>query len=454
MKKTVFTQKLKKLFLAGIFLCTTISVTQAQIITTVAGNGVDAYTGDGSAATSASVSIVSGVLVDSAGNIYIGDYDNNAIRKVSPAGIISTIAGNGTAGFNGDGGPASAALLNAPLKLTFDREGNLLFSDFLNQRVRKISTTGIISTIAGTGTAGYNGDGIAATNAELDEPSGLAVDTAGNIYIADYANFRVRKIATSGIISTIAGTGTQGSTGDGGPAAAAELNGTFGLALDDTENLYLADAGNHKIRKIATTGIISTFAGTGTAGFSGDNIPAVTSELNNPAGVSVDYQGNVYISDQFNFRIRKVDTAGIITTLAGTGTEGFSGDGGPATAAMVSNTNDLYLDNHTGVLYLCDDNNARVREITAVVAPLAINDLVKNTFSTYPNPAENKVSVELPNGSNKGTLMLWNELGQSVMLKQIDRLQNCIDVSTLRAGIYFISLTCEQQKYYGKLVKQ
>ena len=217
--------------------------------------------------------------------------------------------------------------------MAVDASGNLYIADTGNNRIRKVSATGIITTVAGNGSAGYSGDGGPATSAQLDGPEGVAVDGSGNLYIADTCNNRIRKVSATGIITTVAGNGSAGYSGDGGPATSAQLSLPAGVAVDGSGNLYIADSGNNRIRKVSATGIITTVAGNGSPGYSGDGGPATSAQLNQPAGVAVDASGNLYIADSSNNRIRKVSATGIITTVAGNGFDGYSGDGGPATSA-------------------------------------------------------------------------------------------------------------------------
>jgi len=276
----------------------------------VAGNGTKGYSGDGGAATSAELNAPNDVAVDSAGNIYIADTLNDRIRKVTVStGIITTVAGNGAGGYSGDGGSATSAEIFQPDGLAVDSAGNIYIADTFNYRVRKVTkSTGIISTVAGDGTYGYSGDGGLATSAELGEPTDVAVDAAGNIYIADPGFARIRKVTVStGIISTVAGNGTQGYSGDGGPATSAELSSPDGVTVDGAGNIYIADLYNERVRKVTvSTGIISTVAGDGTAGYSGDGGPATGAEIYYPDGLAVDTAGNIYIADTENFRIRGV----------------------------------------------------------------------------------------------------------------------------------------------------
>ncbi|MFI5096581.1 MAG: NHL repeat-containing protein [Candidatus Acidiferrales bacterium] len=322
-------------------------------IYTVAGTGVSGYTGDGGPAQSAELNSPYGVSIDALGNIYIADTGNRVIRKVDSSGKITTIAGNGNQGYNGDGMPAVSAALYAPYRVVADRAGNVYIADYYNNRIRKVDTSGTITTVAGTGTQGYNGDGIPASTAQLNFPSAVAVDASGNIYIADTWNNLIRKIDTSGMISTIAGTGFPGVLGDGGPATSAQVYQPIGLAVDSLGNVYIADFGNSKIRKVDTSGTINTIAGTGSIGNSGDGGPATAAFLNQPTGVAVDRAGNVYIADNQNSRVRKVDTSGTITTIVSTSTSGISALFFPEDVAVDA----------AGHVYIADNNNMRILEL-------------------------------------------------------------------------------------------
>jgi sugar lactone lactonase YvrE len=317
----------------------------AGIFNTVAGTGITNYYGDGGLATSADLAYPEGVAVDASGDLYIADTYNFVVRKVSAfTGVITTVAGNHTEGFSGDGGLATNAMLSYPDGIAVDTSGNLYIADSVNNRIRKVTaSTGIITTVAGNGTAGYSGDGGQATSAMLDEPQGVAVDTSGNLYIVDTLNYRIRKVAAStGVISTVAGDGIEGYSGDGQQATTVEIHPT-GLAVDLSANLYIADSGNDRIRKVtASTGIITTVAGNGTAGYSGDGGQATSAEINDPQNVAVDEVGNLYIADNSNYRIRKVMAfTGNISTVAGIGATGLhgkcaaSGIGGLATSTEI-----------------------------------------------------------------------------------------------------------------------
>jgi uncharacterized protein (TIGR03437 family) len=332
---------------------------QTYTIYTVAGNGTLGYTGDNFSATSAELHGPYGVAADSVGNLYISDSGSQRIRMVSN-GVISTVAGNGTLGYSGDNGPAISAQLDAPYGVAVDSAGSLYIADSGNNTIRKVSS-GVITTVAGNGTQGYSGDNGPATSAQLFTPSWITVDSAGNLYIADIGNNVVRKVsASNGFITTVAGNGTYGFSGDNGQATSAELYGPMGVAVDSAGNLYIADLGNQRIRKVAASnGVITTVAGNGTAGFSGDGAQATSAELNGPYGVAVDPAGNLYIGDIGNNRVRKVSN-GVIATVAGNGTGGYSGDGGAATIAELNQPVGVSLDS-AGNLYIADFLNNRVR---------------------------------------------------------------------------------------------
>ena len=335
----------------------------AQIITTFAGSNATNYGGDGGPATAALFNMPAGVAVDAAGNKYVADEGNNRIRMVSAAGVITTLTGDGFSGYYGDGGPASAAEVWAPAGVAVDAAGNVYVADAGNSVIRKINTAGIISTVAGTGSSsGFSGDGGAATAATLYQPSGVAVDGSGNIYIADRGNNRVRMVNSSGIITTFAGSWSFGFSGDGGPATSARLHNPAGVAVDAGGNVYIADEFNARVRMVNTSGVISTIAGNGTFGFGGDGGLAITAELYQPVGVVLDGSGNIYIADQSNNRVRVINTSGIINTLAGSA-GGFAGDGGPATAALVHIPAAVAAD-ASGNIFLADRGNDRIREIS------------------------------------------------------------------------------------------
>ncbi len=335
-------------------------ISPAGIITTVAGNQTAGYYGDGFPATSAALRVPSGVVLDSSGNLYIADSGNHAIREVTRDGNITTFAGYGTAGFSGDGGAATSAQLFSPSDVAIDSSGNIYIADTGNSVIRLITaSTGYISTVAGNNGVGSTGDGGAAVKASLNGPHGLAVDSTTNIYISEYGDSRIRKVSkTNGNISTIAGTGSFGFSGDGGAATKANLANPWGICVDSGGNLYFADQRNNRIRKITSSGTISTVAGNGILSYSGDNGPALRAQLNGPQGVATDTAGNVYVVDGLNNAVRKISTTGVITTIAGTGTLGFSGDGGQGTSAQLNRPQAVAAD-AAGNVYIADTGNNR-----------------------------------------------------------------------------------------------
>jgi sugar lactone lactonase YvrE len=344
------------------------------LISTVAGSGSTypsgSYGGDGGPATNAQLQWPIGVAVDCSGNVlYIGDTYNNRIRKVSlTTGIITTIAGTGTGGYNGDGIFATAAEINFPTEIALDNSGNIYISDLSNNRVRKVDvSTGIISTLAGNGTAGFSGDGGPATSASLNGPFGVAVDNSGNIYIAETNNHRIRKVTVStGTISTISGTGVGTYNGDGIPATSASLSQPIALTVDATGNVYIAEWSGARARKItASTGLISTIAGGNGFGESGDGGPATSAQMMTPEGIALDSYGNVYISDENGRQVRKVNiSTGIISTVAGVDAwhVSYNGDGIPATNAYMWDNTEICFDG-AGNLYIADPGNNRIRKV-------------------------------------------------------------------------------------------
>ena len=340
------------------------AVTSSCIIHTAAGDGSPGFAGDGGPAVLAKFNQAGGISFDGNGNLFIVDSGNNRLRKVSPAGIISTVAGTGAYGPGGDGGPATSAQLANPQNVAVDAAGNIYLDDYGNNRIRKIDLAGNISTVAGNGSAGFSGDGGQAVLAQINFANGLTVDPAGTrLYIADAGNHRIRRvILASGIISTVAGNGIAGYSGDGGPAVSASLNGPSGVSVDGLGNLYISDDFNARIRKVDPAGNISTIAGNGVHGFSGDGGPATSATLNHPQTMLVDSFGSLFIADTYNNRVRKVGTNGIIETVAG-GAYAL-GDGGPASGAQFNGPWDLALDG-SGNLYVSDKAQYRVREIVA-----------------------------------------------------------------------------------------
>ena len=339
---------------------------------TVAGTGQEGYFGDGGPGTNARMSFPEGAALDAAGNLYIADSGNHRIRKLSPAGVLTTVVGTGFEGFSGDGGPALQAQISHPEGVALDGTGSLYIADFGNGRIRKVSPEGTISTIAG-GKRGFFGDGGPALNAAFHDLISVAADPAGNLYLADTENFRVRKITPDGIVTTFAGNGVAGFGGDGGPAASAMLDRPTDLVVDATGNLFIADSGNNRIRKVDPNGVITTVAGSGdpttfVGGFSGDRGPAIEATFSTPTDIAVDTAGNLFIADTYNNRIRKIAPDGTIITVVGSGIAGYSGDRGLAAAIALNEPIGVEI-NASGNLYIADNANHRILKVVGIAAP-------------------------------------------------------------------------------------
>ncbi len=375
-------------------------------VTTIAGTGAAGFSGDGGPAVAAQLNQPSDVVADAAGNVYIADRFNNRIRKITPDGTIATYAGNGTAGSAGDNGSAATAQLNNPAGLALDSAGHLYVSEFVGNRVRRITSTAAgasIETVAGTGAGGFLGDNGLAVYAEFDGPWGIAIDAAGNLYVADGgASQRIRKVTPTGIISTFAGA--SHFAGDGGPASSARLAFPESVAADNLGNLYIADRQNHRIRKITPDGAIRTIAGNGRRDFSGDGAPAIASTLNAPAAVAVDAAGNIYIADTGNSRVRMIDSRGFITTIAGNGIANAAGDGGPAISAGLNLPKGVAVDS-AGNVYIADQGNNRIRMVNpkgiiSTVAGTGVNDFAGDSGPATAAQLSDPAGVALDSAGN------------------------------------------------------
>jgi uncharacterized protein (TIGR03437 family) len=364
-------------------LCLSSAWGQQYVISTYAGNGTAGFTGDGGAPTSAQLNLPVGLTFDSSGNLYISDGGNYRVRKIS-GGSITTVAGNGTSGYSGDKAGATSAELRDPTGLALDSSGNLYIADAPNHVIRMVTPGGTITTFAGNNTGGYAGDGGAATSAELEFPCGVAVDSSGNVWIADSGN-NVIRVVTGGTIVTVAG----------GAATVAQLSNPEAIVFDAAGSLYIADTGSRRILKF-DHGELTVLAGGGNVGFAGDNGPAINAYLDDPMGVAVDSAGNVYVSDSINSRIRRISPSGIITTIAGSSDPGYSGDGGPAPNAELQFPRGIAVGS-SGKIFIADTGNNVVRALTPA-APVVNPNAVVNSASFAPQISPGALATLFGNG--------------------------------------------------------
>lgn len=409
----------------------------SQNINTFAGNGIIGYSGDGGPATSARVHGPFGVTHDNNGNLYIASHGNACIRKVNSSGIISTIAGTNIGGYSGDGGPATLAQLQLPSCVAIDAAGNLYIADTGNQSIRKINSSGVITTIVGTGAPGFVGDGGPATSALLNYPYGVAVDALGNIYIADAYNNRIRKVNSAGIISTIAGDGSPGNSGDGGLANLSQIHQPNGISVDGAGNLYVSAIGG--IRKINTSNIITTVSG---------------STLTQPRGAPLIVGNDIYVASSASNKVEKINQLGVVTTIAGTGTGNYNGDNILATTAWLFNPSSVAIDS-AGVIYIADYLNYRVRAICPSTVNCSVGleeHQLANQVSISPNPSNSQFSFAGLIGDN--TIQITDITGRVLMTEKTSSENHSINLNASQ-GMYFYKISDKQNRVQqGKLIIQ
>lgn len=418
---------------------------KSQNIYTVVGNGINANTGDGGLALAAS--ITGGyIAIDRENNLYLASTYPFVIRKIDlNTGIITHYAGTGVSGFSGDGGSAINAQITAAYGLATNNAGDLFLFDGGNNRIRKIDKqTGIITTIAGNGTDGTGGDGGHALLAQLTNTGRIAIDSAGNIYTCEWSNPRIRKIdATTNIITTIAGTGISGHSGDGGPALQADISGMYALCVDKHGNVYISGV-DDRIRKIdITTGLINTVAGNGPwLTCTGSGLPATTAKLNTTYSIYVDKEDNLYTTESQCHIVRKVDASTqIISTLAGTGAQGYGGDGGQAINAILKWPEGIAADT-CGNIYFVDDHNYRVRRIDMAPTCLPVStDDIKNdplSFTLSPNPATSQITIT--SSTKLKSIIVTNTIGALVKSVVCGNEKEVVDIGELSSGVYFVKV--------------
>lgn len=426
---------MKKLLILLILLHFT-NIIQSQTVTTFAGSGMPGVAnGTGSAAQ---FNRPAGVAIDGSGNVYVADYFNHLIRKITSAGVVSTLAGSGIAGFaNGIG---ITAQFNRPIGVAVDGFGNIYVADSNNNLIRKITSAGVVTTLAGSGMVGsINGIG---TLAQFNTPAGIATDESGNVYVADINNHLIRKITSTGIVTTLAGS-TQGFVD--GPNTAAKFNLPSGLATDGSGNIYVVDSNNQSIRKITSAGVVITFAGS--YNFGSVNGIGIAAKFNYPNGVATDVLGNVYVADTGNHRIRKITSAGAVTTLAGS-TSGYIDGIGIAAKfySPVGVATDL-----SGNLYIADYDNHRIRKISASLG-VHQNDTESFNFEIYPNPSTNFLTIYLDQLAENTQLNVVDVLGKNIFTQVINEATTTISTNGFSKGIYFLVVTIDSQKTTKKFV--
>jgi len=437
MKKFTFLKKQALLFT----MLVTSSFTFAQLtVSTLAGSAGVAGSSDGTG-NAASFNNINNIAVDTNGNIYVVDRGNHYIRKITPVGVVTTLAGSGATG-NADG-IGTAASFNNPIAIAVDATGNVYVADTSNHRIRKITPSGVVTTIAGSTSGFVNGTG---TAAKFSFPQGIAVDNTGNIFVGDRDNLRIRKIDATGVVTTFAGSGTYATTNGAGTSASFQT--IFGMTIDNSGNIYVSQNDNHVIRKITPSAVVTTFAGT--AGSTGSaNGTGTTANFNVPCGLACDASGNIYVADRNNHTIRKITPAGEVTTFAGiTGASGFN-DGSITTAKFQSPLGVGV--NTSGIVYVGDTGNNTIRKIAE--ASLSSEDFEATTkVSVYPNPSNGVFNLE---AQNNATVTVFDMLGKQIVTQKITVGTATVNLSSFTAGIYFSKITTENnQTQTVKLIKE
>ncbi len=443
----------KSFFVLFFIIFSTLLCNAQSIITTIAGNGITQYIGDGYPATNFSLAQPYGLCEDKSGNIFVADFADHRIRRINNQDTLFTFCGIGTSGYSGDGGLIDTATIRNPSGVCIDTAGNLYITEWYNNVLRKVDkTTHIVTTVCGTSAYGFSGDNGPATNAHLANPYASCIDNEGNIYIPDAGNNRIRKVnMLTGTITTVAGTGVMGYSGDNIQATNAKLANPMGVCLDSLGNIYIADNGNHRIRKVdALTGIITTIAGNGVQGYFGDGGLAINSQIAQPNAIAADRFGNIYFSDFGNNVIRTIYTNGAIKTIAGNGHFGFSGDNGPATNATFNGATGIFV-NDSGFIYIADGGNSAIRKVTPLNLGIKVENTNENSIQIYPNPTHGTITFNISNMSELQFCDVVNPIGQIIYSAKIATGNIVINLSAYSSGIYFIHLY-GQKEYMHKIV--
>lgn len=420
----------------------------AQIITTVAGTGAIGYSGDGGPALTAKFHEPVDIAFDKQGNMYVTDVLNYCIRKISTTGIITTFAGNGTNGLTLYGSAATATSLMSPKSVCVDNAGNILITDVYY--IAKVDTSGIISKIAGNPTAS-SFNNVPALNGRLTNVVGIALDNLGHLYIGDEANSRLKVVRTDGKMYHFGGTGSPGDPrGDNGPVLFARLTTPMSVKVDKDNNVYFVDSAT-TVRKVNPAGVVTTVAGNRIEGFSGDGGPATAASFHQVQNVIVDKHGNLYIADALNHRIRKVSTNGIVTTVVGNGTAGFSGDGGPATAASLNGPWGMALDS-VGNLFIVDVLNQRIRKVSGLYTDVPVIADKTAEPLIFPNPVQDELTIEVDKDSYH-SLVMYDIIGKIVLQKVISQNNVKINMAGIPAGVYYLEFKNEAGVVVKKVIK-
>jgi sugar lactone lactonase YvrE len=434
----------KYLFFFLVIILSGNTILAQGIITTIAGNGITQYIGDGAPATNFSLGGPAGICLDKKGNIYIANLYTARISKLAHDTLSTIVDTSGESGYTGNGGRADTATITNPNSICMDTAGNLYITDLFYHVVRKVSVSGIITTICGAGSSGFSGDGGPGLLATMDRPHGVCTDRVGNLYIADYGNHRIRKMNfRTGTITTVAGTGVNGFSGENGAAASMDLSFPNSICSDAGGNIYFSEYGNNRVRRIdAATGQLNTVAGNGSHAFAGDGDLAINASLNQPNSVFIDNKGYLYIADNGNNVVRVVTPLGIILTVAGNGIYDYTGDGGLAHNASFKGLTSVCVDN-TGNIYIADGDVSVVRKVTPIsYANVGVAQVSSSALNIYPNPSsEGKFTIRLASEQTGAGITVFNNIGRCIYTNVFSGKQAEINLAGKAPGSYYVQVS-------------